>query len=95
MLPLTSSTLGFLLAMALFPDAQQRAQAELDRVLGGARLPTLTDRPALPYLSALILELYRWAPVAPLSTSCIPPPLSSVSRGGISRGTLADGCVYG
>ena len=69
MLPLTSSTLGFLLAMGLFPAVQQRAQAELDRVLGGARLPALADRPALPYISALILELYRWAPIAPLSTS--------------------------
>ena len=34
MLPLTSSTLGFLLAMGLFPAVQQRAQAELERVLG-------------------------------------------------------------
>ncbi|KAI0727629.1 cytochrome P450 [Fomitopsis betulina] len=66
MLPLTSSTLGFLLAMALFPAIQQRAQAELDHVLGGSRLPALADRPALPYISALILELYRWAPIAPL-----------------------------
>ena len=29
----------------------------------------LTDRPALPYLSALVLELYRWAPIAPLGAS--------------------------
>ena len=71
MLPLTSSTLGFLLAMGLFPAVQQRAQAELERVLGGARLPALADRPALPYISALILELYRWAPIAPLSTSSV------------------------
>ncbi|KAH9836725.1 cytochrome P450 [Rhodofomes roseus] len=66
MLPLISSSLGFLHAMARFPEAQKRAQAELDRVLGGARLPTLADRPALPYICALILELYRWAPIAPL-----------------------------
>ncbi|KAH9911659.1 cytochrome P450 [Fomitopsis serialis] len=66
MLPLTSSSLGFLAAMARFPAAQKRAQAELDALLGGSRLPTLADRPALPYVCALILELYRWAPVAPL-----------------------------
>jgi len=52
--------------MARFPAAQKRAQAELDGLLGGSRLPTLADRPALPYVCALILELYRWAPVAPL-----------------------------
>ena len=64
MLPLTSSTLGFLAAMARFPHVQRRAQAELDRVLGSraARLPALADRPALPYLAALVLEV-----VAPLA----------------------------
>jgi cytochrome P450 len=55
------------MAMALYPEVQKKAQAELDRVLGG-RLPEFNDRPHLPYLNALIKEAGRWQPVAPLGT---------------------------
>ncbi|KAH7099893.1 cytochrome P450 [Auriculariales sp. MPI-PUGE-AT-0066] len=50
----------FLLAMSLFPDAQRRAQAEIDEVIAGERLPHLADRPNLPYLDALLKEIVRW-----------------------------------
>lgn len=53
--------------MARHPEVQKRAQDELDRVLGGSRLPVMADREALPYVTALIREVYRWVPVAPLS----------------------------
>lgn len=56
--------------MTLYPDAQRRAQEEIDRVIGsggGARLPTLEDRGNLPYVNALIQEVLRWHPVAPLA----------------------------
>ncbi|KAI0935585.1 hypothetical protein AcV5_003970 [Taiwanofungus camphoratus] len=66
MLPLQSATLTFLYAMARHPEVQKRAQDELDRVLGGSRLPVMADREALPYITALIREVYRWVPVAPL-----------------------------
>lgn len=55
--------------MALFPDVQRKAQAELDSVLGAAdwlRLPTFADRESLPYLNALIKEVFRWHPVVPM-----------------------------
>ncbi|GAB1190939.1 hypothetical protein APSETT444_000107 [Aspergillus pseudonomiae] len=59
----TASTItSFFLAMALFPDAQQKAQEEIDRVIG-ARLPTPADRVKLPYVNALINEVIRWNPV--------------------------------
>jgi cytochrome P450 len=60
-----SAAHSFFLAMTLFPEAQAAAQAELDAVVGPARLPTLADRAQLPYLGALLTELLRWAPVAP------------------------------
>ncbi|KAJ5356014.1 Cytochrome P450 E-class group I [Penicillium concentricum] len=60
-----SAVSTFFLAMALFPDAQRQAQAELDRVVG-SRLPTIDDRPNLPYVDALMKEVMRWHPVAPL-----------------------------
>jgi cytochrome P450 len=55
------------MAMALYPDVQKKAQAELDRVLGG-RLPEFNDRPNLPYINAMIKESGRWQPVTPLGT---------------------------
>jgi cytochrome P450 len=53
------------MAMALYPEAQKKAQQELDRVLNG-RLPEFNDRPNLPYINAMIKELMRWQLVAPL-----------------------------
>ena len=38
----------------------KKAQKELDRVVGSERLPQLSDREDLPYVSALIKELLRW-----------------------------------
>lgn len=54
------------MAMALHPEVQTKAQAELDHVLGG-RLPEFSDRPHLPYTNAVIKELGRWQLVGPLS----------------------------
>jgi cytochrome P450 len=63
----TSTTLmWWMLAMIAFPEAQSKAQAELDSVVGRARLPTFADAPRLPYVSAIIKEVLRWRPVAPL-----------------------------
>ncbi|CAI7597243.1 unnamed protein product [Penicillium glandicola] len=55
----------FFLVMAQFPDIRHRAQAELDLAIG-SRLPTIEDRPNLPYVNALMQEVMRWHPVAPL-----------------------------
>jgi len=59
----------FYLAMSLFPDAQRQAHEEIDRVIGENRLPTLADRGLLPYVSALLNEVYRWRPVVTLGLS--------------------------
>ena len=45
--------------MTLQTSAQQKAQAELDAVIGTDRLPTLGDRVRLPYLEALYWEVIR------------------------------------
>ena len=52
---------GFFLVMTLHPDVVKKAQEELDRVVGNERLPELSDRENLPYISALLKELLRWA----------------------------------
>jgi len=46
--------------MLHYPDVYRKAQEEIDRVIGRERLPDLTDRGSLPYLEALVMELYRW-----------------------------------
>ena len=51
--------------MANYPEAQKRAQAELDTVVGPHRLPTLDDEKHLPYVRALIRECLRWQSVTP------------------------------
>ena len=56
------------LALALSPQVQKRAQAELDAVVGRDRLPTFEDRQRLPYIEALCKELIRWRMVAPIGT---------------------------
>ncbi|KAK7037684.1 hypothetical protein VNI00_010910 [Paramarasmius palmivorus] len=57
---------SFFLMMSLYPDVQKRAQEELHNVVGQERLPVLDDRKNLPYVNALINEVMRWAPPAPL-----------------------------
>lgn len=57
--------------MMWFPEAQVNAQAELDKVVGRSRLPEFTDKPQLPYLSALVKETLRWKEVAPLGTRSV------------------------
>jgi cytochrome P450 len=52
--------------MTAFPDAQKKAQAELDAVVGRDRLANLDDRPRLPYLEALMKETHRFCPITPL-----------------------------
>ena len=57
-----SAIVTFFLAMVCYPAVQKEAQAELDKVLNG-RLPEHSDFPSLPYLSALVKEVYRYAAV--------------------------------
>ena len=60
---------AFFLAMSLYPEAQKKAQAELDSVVGKNRLPDLSDRDKLVYVNAILKELLRWMPPAPLGLS--------------------------
>lgn len=62
-----SSLMTFFLAMTLFPEVQKKAQEELDRVIGGNRLPVTADREKLPYIEAVMKETHRWHPVAPMA----------------------------
>lgn len=50
--------------MALHPDAQRKAQAEIDLVVGHDRLPDWSDRQSLPYVDALVNEVLRYVSIS-------------------------------
>lgn len=62
----------FVLVMVRQPDIYCKLQQEMNKAVGHERLPDFDDRQSLPYLNAVIKELYRYAV---LSTS-----LSGASR---------------
>jgi len=47
------------MAMVLYPQVQNKAQEELDRVVGN-RLPEFSDRQNLQYINAMVKESLRW-----------------------------------
>lgn len=51
--------------MAMYPDVQKKAQAELDLHIGSNRLPEFSDIDSLVYVQAVALEVARWLPVVP------------------------------
>ncbi|EJD46763.1 cytochrome P450 [Auricularia subglabra TFB-10046 SS5] len=61
-----STIIAFVFAMICWPEYQQKAQEEIDRVVGD-RLPDFQDKDSLPYVEAIIRETYRVFPVTPLA----------------------------
>jgi len=52
--------------MTLYPEVQQKAQEEIDRVVSNKKLPGIEDRENLPYVNAIVKEVLRWHPVTPM-----------------------------
>ena len=52
--------------MSLYPEVQKKAQAEIDLIIGNDRLPAADDYEQLPYVQAVMSEVYRFHPVAPM-----------------------------
>lgn len=52
--------LSFFLAMVKYPEYQKKAQHELDRIVGGDRLPDFNDKDNLPYIQAIVNEVLRY-----------------------------------
>jgi len=68
----TISTIGsFFYYMAVTHDVQEKAQREIDHVVGSTRLPDFSDRQNLPYVEAIYREVLR----------CRPPLLMGIPHG--------------
>ncbi|KAK7830647.1 hypothetical protein U0070_018372 [Myodes glareolus] len=64
----TSTTLRWaLLYMALYPEVQEKVQAEIDRVVGQMRQASLADRESMPYTNAVIHEAQRLGNIVPFN----------------------------
>ncbi|KAF9266125.1 cytochrome P450 [Marasmius fiardii PR-910] len=57
---------AFIFLMIRHPDVMKRAQADIDRITNKERFPNFGDQESLPYITAIIKEVQRWAPTAPL-----------------------------
>ncbi|KAF8874760.1 cytochrome P450 [Infundibulicybe gibba] len=85
---------GFFMAMALYPDIQRKAQAELDSVLGKNRLPEFSDRDALPYVNAVAKEAMRWQNITPLAFPHVSTCDDEYDGYFIPKGTLVMGNTW-
>ncbi|KAK9300865.1 hypothetical protein QLX08_006572 [Tetragonisca angustula] len=63
----TSTTLDFLFSsMIVYQDVQRKVQEEIDSMIPRDRLPEIEDRAKLPYVEAVINEVFRLWPVFPI-----------------------------
>jgi cytochrome P450 len=53
--------------MALYPEVQRKIQVEIDSVVEREHLPHPSDLGRLTYLSAVVKEILRFAPVGNLA----------------------------
>jgi hypothetical protein len=59
--------------MTVYPEVAKKAQEEIDSVVGSDRLPAHADREFLPYVDAIVKEVFRWNSVVPMGK--LPTPL--------------------
>jgi cytochrome P450 len=92
----TSGTMiSFILACCAFPEAQRRAQEEIDSVIGQDRSPMPADETNLPYCAALVKETLRWRSVTILGGLPHAPIKDDVYRGyHIPAGTNITGNLW-
>ncbi|KAL1130992.1 hypothetical protein AAG570_012233, partial [Ranatra chinensis] len=90
----TTSTIGFgLLYLIHYPDVQRKIQEEIDAQIG-TRPVQLGDRPRTKYIEAFLMELQRFANVAPSALAHRAKYSSEVQGYIIPQGTLVLANLY-
>ncbi|KIJ30668.1 hypothetical protein M422DRAFT_186824, partial [Sphaerobolus stellatus SS14] len=84
----------FMLAMVLFPEAQKKAQQELDDVLYGSRLPEFEDKDQLLYTVAVYKEILRWHPLLPTAIAHATTQDDIIDGYFIPRGSIVFGNAW-
>ncbi|XP_072505774.1 cytochrome P450 2J2-like isoform X2 [Notamacropus eugenii] len=85
----TSTTLRWaLLYMALHPEIQGKIQAEIDRVIGQSRQPTMADKENMPYTNAAIHEIHRMGDILPFNVPRVATVDATVAGYHIPKGTI-------
>lgn len=70
----TSTTISWCILYFLnYPDVQEKVYQEIADVIGTERTPAMHDKPKLPYLNAVIIEVQRLASIVPLSLAHMCP----------------------
>ena len=75
-----------LLYLMTFPDIQSKIQREIDSVVGRNRLPLITDN--LPFTEATIMEVQRFASIAPLGVPHVAAEDTTLQGYTIPKGTI-------
>ncbi|XP_056671009.1 cytochrome P450 2J2-like isoform X1 [Monodelphis domestica] len=77
-----------LLYMALYPEIQDKIQAEIDRVIGQSRQPTMADRENMPYTNAAIHEVLRMGNILPVNVPRVARVDTTVAGYYVPKGTM-------
>ncbi|XP_069550924.1 cytochrome P450 2J2-like [Brachyistius frenatus] len=84
----TSKTLQWgLIYLIKNPHIQEKVQAEIDRVIGQTRQPTMADKLNLPYTDAVIHEIQRMGNIVPLNGLRVAARDTVLGRHFIPKGT--------
>ncbi|KAG8454089.1 hypothetical protein GDO86_000649 [Hymenochirus boettgeri] len=84
----TNTLLWSLLYMCVYPDVQEKVQAEIDTVIGRDRPPSLTDKCQMPFTEATIMEIQRMTVVVPLSVPHMASETSVLQGYTIPKGSV-------
>nr|XP_057930456.1 cytochrome P450 2J6-like isoform X2 [Doryrhamphus excisus] len=84
----TAATLKLgLLYLIQNPDVQEKVHAEIDQVIGHARLPTMADRVNLSYTNAVVHEIHRMANIVPFNVPRVAANDTQLGGYDIPKGT--------
>ncbi|XP_048062341.1 cytochrome P450 2J2-like isoform X1 [Megalobrama amblycephala] len=90
----TSTTLYWsLLYMIKYPEIQAKVQEEIDRVVGGSRQPSLSDRDNMPFTNAVIHEIQRIGNIAPLNLPRATVEDTQIGKYFLPKGTAVIGSL--